>query len=230
MAVNHKVSSAFREAPETVNPEITKDERSFYGRPDEILVMDKYIDLPTIEEYFSELLGAVNVRKFGGRNIFRFNSPRTEMTIYDPLVLIDMVAVNNIEKILAMSPRMIGRIELVNSPYVKGNIIYGGIISFFSKNNDFAGIDLPSSGTFINYKFLEASSCDIPPGPLPANEPDTRNTLYWDPEVSTGGKGSADISFTSPDTPGRYVIILQGIGYSGESFIIRKEFDVADQH
>ena len=36
-----------------------------------------------------------------------------------------------------------------------GNITYGGIISFVSRKNNFAGIDLPKSGTFISYSFLE---------------------------------------------------------------------------
>jgi hypothetical protein len=226
MAVNHKVSSIYSPCTADTSQPESHDEISFYGKPDETLVMEKYIDLPTVEEYFSELLGSVNVRKFEGRKIFRFNSTRTEMTIFDPLVLIDMVAVNDIEKVLAMSPRLIDRIELVNAPYVKGNITYGGIISFFSKNNDFAGIDLPASGTFINYQFLSEISESLPAGPNPENTPDARNTVYWNPDLKTGKDGSAQISFTMPETPGKYLILLTGIGYSGESFIVRKEIEV----
>ncbi|NTV82952.1 MAG: hypothetical protein HGA23_01450, partial [Bacteroidales bacterium] len=199
----------------------------FYGKPDEILVMEKYIDLPTIEEYFSELVGAVNVRKHEGRNLFRFNSNRTEMLIFDPLVLIDMVAVNDIEKVLAMSPRLIERIELVNAPYLKGNITYGGIISFFSKNNDFAGIDLPTSGTFVNYRFLAQNYCRVPEDPLPEHLPDARNTVYWDPMVRLNDEGEAEINFTVPDTPGKYVIMLRG--FLEDDFLIRKEIEVKPQ-
>jgi hypothetical protein len=226
MAANHKVSSIFNTGTAGAMQPDTFAETSFYGKPDETLVMEKYIDLPSVEEYFSELLGSVNVRKFEGRKIFRFNSIRTEMTIFDPLVLIDMVAVNDIEKVLAMSPRLIDRIELVNAPYVKGNITYGGIISFFSKNNDFAGVDLPSSGTFINYQFLSASQESMPAGPNPENIPDARNTVYWNPDIKTEGDGSARISIRMPATPGKYLILLTGIGYSGDCFTLRKEIEV----
>jgi len=125
-----------------------------------------------------------------------------------------------------MSPAGIDHIELVSSLYIKGNITYGGIISFVSRKNDFAGIDLPKSGTFINYKFLEECSGNIPAGPLPVNHPDSRNTVYWDPDVQTNDKGSTDIFFTAPDTPGKYIILLSGIGESGKDVIVREEFEV----
>jgi hypothetical protein len=128
--------------------------------------------------------------------------------------------------VLALSPKALDRIELVNAPYIKGNITYGGIISFVSKNNDFAGIDLPASGTFINYKFLEACSENISRGPIPANLPDSRNTVYWNPDIRLSDKGSTDIHFTVPDTPGKYIILLRAISSSGLQVVGREEFEV----
>ncbi len=226
LAVNQKLTTIFQRDTLNGRTGILKDSISFYGKPDEILVMEKFIDLPTIEDYFHELVGSVNVRKFEGRKIFRFNTNRTEMTIYDPLVLIDWVAVNDIEKILAMLPKLIERIELVNSPYIKGNIMYGGIISFVSKNNDFAGIDLPTSGTFINYNFLDEFSQITPAGPSADNIPDSRNTIYWHPDVKINEKGAVNIRVTAPDTPGKYIIMLRGIGFNGDSFMIREVIEV----
>jgi hypothetical protein len=224
MAANQKICTLFMHG-ETVTDSLPgSNDRPFYGKPDEILEMGKYIDLPTIEDYFSELLGSVNVRKFEGRKIFRFNSNRTEMLIFDPLVMIDWVAVNDIDKILAMSPRQIRQIELINAPYVKGNITYGGIISFISKNNDFAGIDLPASGTFINYQFLAGNDNGIQNPHTGENFPDSRNTVYWNPELQLNDEGIAEIRFTAPETPGRYVIVVVGSGDAGSGFIDRKEF------
>jgi hypothetical protein len=229
MSVNQMVNDIFAEDTFKLNKRETRVESAFYGIPDEILEMDRYIDLPTVEEYFSELLGSVNVRKYEGRTIFRFNSMRTEMLIFDPLILIDMVAVNDINKILAMSPRLISRIELVNSPYIKGNITYGGIISFFSKNSDFAGIDLPSSGSFINYQFLEEIHRDILQEVHAGNIPDARNTVYWNSDLSLEESGATEIRFTMPDTPGKYIIVFRGFASCGKDFEIIKEIHVADQ-
>jgi len=216
LAVNSGITSMFRE--DTIASDSPGEENniSFYGEPSEVLVMDKYIDLPTLGEYFTEVPGGVKLRKVQGRKQFRFYNTQAEMSTYDPLMLVDWVAVNNIEKILAMPPGEIERIEFVDSPYVKGNITYGGIISFVSKKNNFAGIDLPKSGTFVNYRFLEKCTERIPPDLLPGNVPDSRNTVYWNPAVQTHDDGTAGISFTAPDTPGKYYILLRGMSLTGE--------------
>lgn len=226
MAVNQIITGKFNPLPETIPDSASKNAVAFYGKPTEVLVMEKYIDLPNMEEYFNELPVAVKVRKVQGKKIFRFNSTQAEMAIYEPLVLVDWVAVDDMEKVLGMSPRNILRIELVNSPYIKGNITYGGIVSFISKNSDFAGIDLPASGTFINYKFL--SSC-VPPGiqdELPKNIPDSRNTVYWNPDIKSDMTGKAVISFTTPATPGKYRIVLYRIDDTGNINRISKEIEV----
>lgn len=229
LAVNQKVSSIFTKDTVSGKQMPQQNGKPFYGEPTQVLVMENYIDLPTLEEYFNELPFGVDVRKSQGIRHFRFYTTRTEMTIYDPLVLVDWVAVSDIERVLAMSPAGIDRIELVNAPYVKGNITYGGIISFISKKNDFAGIDLPGSGTFINYKFLAECPENIPAGTVPASFPDARNTVYWDPDIRTGEKGSAEISFTTPDTPGKYIILLRGMNPGKEEVSIRQEFEVSEE-
>ena len=216
LAVNSRVTSLFRDdTMDSVSPG-EENKISFYGAPSEVLFMEKYIDLPTLGEYFTELPVGVKLRKVQGRKHFRFYNTLDEMSMYDPLMLVDWVAVDDIEKILAMSPLEIDRIELVDSAYIKGNITYGGIISFVSKKNDFAGIDLPASGTFVNYSFLKECTENIPSGSSPGNIPDSRNTVYWNPAVQTNEDGTAGISFTAPDTPGRYYILLRGMNIAGE--------------
>jgi len=216
LAVNRRVSEMFRQDTAKGNFFSEGDSVRFYSTPSDVFIMDKYIDLPTLEEYFYELPVNIKLRKVQGKKQFRFYTTQEEMSFRAPLILIDWVAVSDIEKILAMSPLSIERIEVVNSLYVKGNIIYGGIISFISKKNDFAGIDLPTSGTFINYTFLQPCSGSIPPGPTLIHIPDSRNTLYWNPALQIYEEGVADISFPAPDTPGTYDILLRTISSAGE--------------
>jgi hypothetical protein len=216
LAVNSRITSIYSKDTINIDTPGNRNNPSFYGEPSDVLVMEKFIDLPTLEEYFTELPVGVKLRKVDGKKKFRFYNTQPEMSIYDPLVLVDWVAVNDMAKILAMSPPEIDRIELMDSLYVKGNITYGGIISFVSKKNNFAGIDLPTSGTFVNYSFLEACTENNVSYPSPANIPDSRNTVYWNPAVQTNDEGNATISFYAPDTPGRYYILLRGMSMTGE--------------
>jgi hypothetical protein len=226
MAANQKVEEHFSVEETAIDTVLSHRPGAFYGKPDEILFLDKYIDLPTLEDYFHELVGSVGVRKHEGRKIFRFNSYKVEMNIYDPLVMIDWVVIDDLEKLLSVSPRGIERIELVNAPWLKGSITYGGIISFISKKGDFAGIDLPASGTFVNYQFLSETSVTELNGPVSDQKPDARNTICWIPDLKLDNSGRASFEFYTPDTPGIYVIVLSGLNLQGDEIFVMKEIEV----
>jgi hypothetical protein len=225
MAVNVQLESFFK-IDSIPDEQIDQPEdQAFYGKPDDILYIDNYIQLPTLEEYFNGLPTLVKVRKHQGEKYFKVIGAQTELTDFDPLVLVDLVTIDDPSKVLAIPPTSISRIEIVNRLYVKGDQTYGGIINIISKHGDFAGIDLPSSGIFVNYGFLDISS-HIPKLNLPPRTPDTRNTLYWEPHLVLDKNHSAKVSFTISDTPGIYLIILNGINLNGETFRKTSTFEV----
>jgi hypothetical protein len=187
----------------------------FYGQPTATLIIGKYIELPTLEEYFQEIPLEVKIRENKGRKYFKFISNEAEMIVNDPLVLIDGVAVGNMNKILAISPQKIARIEIVNKPYVKGNITFGGIISIISVQGDFAGIDLPSSGIFVGYHFYSPDGMETDTGSGMQNQPDFRNTVLWIPDFNAGRGEVTTLTFIAPDTPGKYIALLRGVDKSG---------------
>jgi hypothetical protein len=184
MAVNFQLQAYF-DTDSADNPVKSKDQeyQAFYGKPDEVIYMDSYIRLPTLEEYFNELPTLVKIRKRPGGKYFKILGTQTELSEFDPLVMVDLVAIDDPARILDLNPANISRIEVINSIYVKGDQTYGGIINFISLKRDFAGINLPSSGIFINYGFLTPDSSESINNQLP-HIPDTRNTLFWEPQLS----------------------------------------------
>jgi hypothetical protein len=137
--------------------------------------------------------------------------------------MVDLVAIDDPARILDLNPANISRIEVINSIYVKGDQTYGGIINFISLKRDFAGINLPSSGIFINYGFLTPDSSESINNQLP-HIPDTRNTLFWEPQLSLNEKDTTTLIFTAPDTPGNYLIILRGMDSDGINVRQTKKF------
>jgi hypothetical protein len=227
MAINNQVHTLFLEdSIQTLANTTILAESPFYGKPSDILVIDKYVQLPTLEEYFNELPGVVRIRKRLGKPYFKFSDSQSEMSIYDPLVMIDWVAVNDMEKVMAISPLSVSRIELVNAPYVKGDITYGGIVSIISRRNDFAGIDLPSSGVFINYSFLPTDAYGDIPQEFNLLTPDCRNTLYWNPRLNLDKDGKSVLIIRTPDTPGTYGIFLHSMTKQGEVSTSSRNFEV----
>jgi hypothetical protein len=203
--------------PEKIPSEIsTIDTLSFYGSPTSIINLDKYIQLPSLEEYINEFLPEVRIRKQDGKKHFMIFGANSELSIYPPLVLIDWIAVPEASKILAIPPERISRIEIVNTPYIKGDMIYGGIVSIVSRRHDFAGIDLTSSGLFIRFLFLENSKPEATGLTKSSNIPDVRNTLYWNPYVILTPGKPLEYKVSLPDNHGKFRIICRGFSISGK--------------
>ena len=226
MALNVQLESHFRiDSIPDVQTDHSEDQ-AFYGKPDDILYIDDYIQLPTLEEYFNGLPTLAKVKKRKGEKFFRVIGTSNELTDIDPLILVDLVAIDDPAKILSIPPANISRIEIVTGLYVKGDQKYGGIVNIISRRSDFAGIDLPSSGVFINYGFLSDSSHYPKIHPPLSHSPDTRNTPCWYPQLVLENGNAAKVSFTTSDTPGRYLIILTGITTGGETFRQTAAFEV----
>jgi len=226
MALNCQIRKHF--LADSTEPDSTteNEEVAFYGKPDYTLQLEDYVQLPTLGEYFNELPGMVKIRKKNGKKYFKVIGTQSEMNFFDPLVMIDWVAVEDAEKILAASPANIARIEMINQPYVKGDVIYGGIVSIVSKRGDFAGIDLPSSGIFVSFQFLAETGLVQQLPSAKEHIPDTRNTIFWQPDLSVKAGNPYSFSFTTPDTPGKYAISLKGITHDGLPYRQVKEFTV----
>lgn len=210
-------------------PEIQNEfpEHFFYGLPDRLVDIDLYIDLPSLEEYFLELLPVVRVIREKGIPSFRITGPQAEMQIYDPLVMIDGVVIHNNEAVLEINPRNIDKIEIIERPWLRGDIIFGGIISIRSKNNDFAGVDLPESGLFLTYRFFEpAHKLPQESMPLEAYLPDVRNTLFWDPQFILKPGEKKTLNFRTADTKGAYMIVIKKITPEGEILETIRRFRV----
>lgn len=186
----------------------------FYGKADNILYLDKYISFETLEEYFTELPGLVHIKNQKKEKSFTIYSTLRDMNIYPPLVLIDMVAVEDYNRILAVSPHGIEKVEIIPHPYVYGNFIYGGIISIRTRNGDFGGISLPKTGLFFNFDFFQAKSNYKKSGES-NREPDTRNTLFWEVYVLEENS-SIDIDFKKRTSNTSYWLVLQGLNEKGE--------------
>lgn len=218
LARNLQISEQYTPDNDTLTDEIENHgDRAFYGTPTETLNIDDYIQLQTLEDYFNELPYLVKVRKLQGKKYLKIMGSSSGIQIYEPLVLMDMIAMYNIDAILSVSSRHISHIDIINEPYVKGNITYGGIISIFSKSNDFAGIDLPQWGIFIRYDFL-SGSMPVICGPGDRHMPDARNTLFWNGNLQITKDAPQEISFLSGHSQGKYDIILQGVMQNGKRF------------
>ena len=222
LAINVQAEQFFRKLTQ---PELSaKVINPFYGKPTMVLFIDQYIQLPTIEDYINELL-PIKVTRSHGKESLRLNNTTSGLSL-EPLVLLDLVVIEDLNKILSLTPNGISRIEVVNEPHIRGDITYPGIVSIFSNKDDYASLSLPQSGVLLNFNFFTKST--LPPQNIiySSNQPDTRNTLYWNPNVIIGNNYEKDISFSTSDTPGKYIVLLRGLLENGELYYSSSTFTV----
>jgi len=216
MLINAQISEQYEPAPSGSGVPEKADEAYFYGEPSSVIRLDDYIRLPSMEEYFTELIPPVSINRSRQEKSFSVLGTHPDLKHYDPLILVDGVAVFDIEAVLAISPGYMERIEIVEAPFVRGNLTFGGIIHLISRKGDMGYIDLPASGLLVNYSMYDM---DTPGDPVfqPGNPriPDVRNTLYWNPYLKIKPDTPETISFYTPDAGGSYQVVLRGFDSEG---------------
>jgi hypothetical protein len=187
--------------------------RCFYCEPLKTVYIDDFIALPTLEEVFFELVPEINI---GKRKEIKFMvlighaRNNADLASYNPLILLDRIPVYNLKDLLEIPPDKIQRIELINDVYIKGNVIYGGVVSIFSRKGDLAGIKLPRNSYFFDFSgyFPRPEKSEMIAVPSSSRRiPDFRNCLYWNPEVIIQPGNQASLEFNTSDNKGEFEVV-----------------------
>jgi hypothetical protein len=221
LLINYQIEKQYNPNPKTAD-KIRDPSTLFYGKADSSYNFQKFIDLPTFEEYFIEIFSRTKIVKGeNGKQIkvsYLDNSAELNLS---PLLLVDGIPVFDVDKFLSISPLEIDKVDIINNNYIIGGIVYGGIIHLFTKKKNFAGLIDTKNLTFSEFrgysednKFTELKY----PDEIAYNsrKADYRNTLYWNPEIKTDENGEANISFYTSDEKGKFLITIEGVGERGE--------------
>ena len=138
---------------------------------------------------------------------------------YAPLILLDHVAIQDMEALFQIDPRQIDYIDVINTPYIRGGNYYGGILSIHSTEGNLAGVELPEGSTIIDLQTYQSGDDHFPQEiTFPSREahlPDLRTLLYWNPALQTEAENQTRIEFSASDIGGTYLVTVTGISTSG---------------
>lgn len=132
--------------------------------------------------------------------------------------------------LLGLDPEKIRFVNVVDSKYIIGELEFDGIIDLRSVRGRSGEIeDFSSVLTYRHQGYDRTSQAQKSPGQAGqhgysgGNLPDFRTLLYWNPELSFSTPGSASVSFSTPDVPGLYRVVVEGL--SSDGFQGRLQFD-----
>ena len=232
--VNMQINAVYK--PYTRNVAIAdsiEKQDAFYGEPEIATNIDKFIELPTVEEVVREIVPYTVVKKTKGLYYFRVIEERSHFTRYcTTMTLLDGVPMRNLEEIFKMDPQDLEKIEVINLSFHLKDEELGFLLNFYTKNGDMADIKFDNrifrqahNGYLYSYHYES---------PNYSNEmnknsrlPDFRNTLYFNTFKRNDNNSPLNVSFFTSDEETEYIIVVRGVNNIGQIEEIRKSFRVS---
>lgn len=209
-----------------------RDKNDFFGKPENTILLSKYIEFASLGEAIKEIIPGVNVVKKDGKVNFKLFYPyQSQPYGNNPLVLVDGVPVYDFEKVLSIKPRDLEKVDVFITRYYISDIALDGILHFVSKKGNLGMIDLGESVYRLEYEFPQDPEIFYSPdysnpALLNSHIPDFRNTLYWNPGLQTDNNGKAFAEFYSSDEYGEYFVIVEGMTVDGRKGSERISFNI----
>jgi hypothetical protein len=225
MVLNMQFSNVYKGVQTNPSPESGKDSIvPFYGRPTSTINLDEFIELPTMNEVFVNLVPDVFVFYNNGEPYLKIYSS-FNISIFPPLMLIDKIPVFDYKAIFSIDPKRLERIEVINEVYVRGGLMYGGMIFLTSRQGDMAAVDLPEGSYFFDYQAFHPGDAQVQYTPSD-RIPDTRNTLLWIDKISLDPDEMKTLQFTASLQTGEYIVLVRGVSPLGETVYGMSTFSV----
>jgi len=198
----------------------------FFNTIEKTYVLDDYTRFPTLKENVVEVIVELYYRRENGKYKLRVRNDHKDLEMYGPpLVLVDGLLIQDPSDLFDYSMNNVDKVSLINEPYVYGPNLYGGMISFETKNSDFA----------TNYakKYLKTmeiqrpnpekiyNSPDYSSGNKLQRIPDYRYQLLWKPNIKLDQKEET-ISFYTSDVKGNFEVVLEGFTEHGKPVYLSK--------
>ena len=188
----------------------------FYAKASKSYLLANYTRFNTLEdvlrEYVSEILVAKKKSGFtwkvvGGKELFEGN----------PLVLYDGIPYFDLNRMMAVYPDDIEKIEVLKDKFYYSGETYEGIISFYSKKATLSDYELNPKAIVIDYEGMQLQREFYAPkyDTIKNHLPDYRSLLHWEPNLLFNGKDKSSLSFYTSDVTGRYIGVIQGISADG---------------
>jgi hypothetical protein len=197
------------------------DSSGFFGKPYKTYLLDNYTRFTTMEEVLREYIREVNVVRSHKRYHIKVLNDKGFLE-GDPMVMLDDVPVFNMDKVMAIDPLKVRKLEVIRERYYYGPSEQEGILSYTTYKGDLGGVEIDPHAVVLDYEGLQLQRAFYSPvydtgEAMKSRIPDFRNLLFWQPNVLINASGKSQLSFYSSDQSGKYIGLIQGITANGHA-------------
>lgn len=195
------------------------DSSAFFGKPDKSYKLDDYTRFTTMEEVLREYIREVNVVHSQNRYHIKVISEKSFLE-GDPLVLLDGIPIFDINKVVALDPLKMRKLDVMHDRYFWQAADIEGVLSYTTYKGDLGGVELDPHAVVVDYEGLQLQRVFYSPVYETQNEiasrlPDFRNLLFWAPSINTSTQGKNQVTFYTSDQEGKYIGVIQGLTADG---------------
>jgi hypothetical protein len=202
------------------------------SKPQISVLLSDFIDLNSLETVFREIVPKCMVRKKGDQYLIHVVDVQNYFNSENPLILVDHIPVFSVNELFKINPSKIKKIEVSPTNIILGDNLIKGLIMLTTDTEDFGGMNMPKSSTFLEYQTISKTHLFKPISGVSAEDPlnrlaNFRTTLYWNPELILEKEKS--IQFYTSDHCSEYDVIVRGVTNDGEncygkaSFMVNKK-------
>lgn len=211
--------------PYTPQEEKVKESRKFYGTPDKEFVVP-----PEMDNFAGDVFDMIEGRIPGLRVIRSGDNVsviiRNQRTVDGGALIVldgrqlDPDFPGDINYVLTIPVFMIDRIDVLNSSVAYGMKGANGVISIITRTETRSGPEVLSDNVAsIKMKGYDASRIFYSPSHNPPENlsytPDTRTTIFWEPNIIIEKNGNAKLEYFNADNPSSIYITVEGITEEG---------------
>ncbi len=194
---------------------------NFCGRPDYEVYPADFIELIDFRDLSENILPGVKFRKRGDIYYVQIYDHKNQI-IMPPgaTVLLNGVPCKNLEFISSLGSSDIKRIDVYQSQILYGDLSFYGLLSIYTYDGKIPGAYLDNYACVYKNKvqrpyIFADSNGELQTERIIKNQPDFRQTLYWNPGLVISGQNKAVIEFTASLLKAGYNIIVRGITSGG---------------
>lgn len=186
------------------------DASVFYGRWDESISFNKFISLPSMEDYIRELMPSVYVHKKKRQKSIRISDYDSRGFVGNkPLLLVDGTPFYNHGTVLYIPPKEVLNVYILNRKLSYMSAQFDGILDIRTRDNFAEALEVAANVANIDYISAKSSSADVADTTL------FSNTKFWSPVCDNSVSGN----FVLDSQKATYVIRIQGLA-DGRAFNI----------
>ncbi|MCE5175011.1 MAG: hypothetical protein ABFC90_09920 [Bacteroidales bacterium] len=179
-----------------------------------------FVPLDSFPEIVIEILPTVKLTRHDGKYqaYVMISSQGNTYSDREPLIFLDGVYVDDIQKIIDLNSAKIKKIDVLDNVRILGDLIFYGAVSIISKSNEIIStVPAPNSLRYKNENRNVGKSFVVvnPDSIKDHHTPFFKQLLYWNPNLELKKDDNTAFDFYTSDNTANFIIKVEGISENG---------------